>query len=75
VVAMIRRYRLCDREFSFFESETEFMTKAAVAPRSNCVLDTTKATLAGIGMRPVEEAIEMALKNWNVASVNPCKAA
>jgi UDP-glucose 4,6-dehydratase len=75
VVSMIRKHRLCDREFSFFESETEFMTKAAVAPRSNCVLDTTKATLAGIGMRPVEEAIEMALKNWNGASVSPCKAA
>jgi len=33
------------------------MTKTAIAPRSNCVLDTTKAEKAGIGMRPVEEAM------------------
>ena len=48
---------LTDKKFKFFNSEEEFMTKAAIAPRSNCVLDTTKAEKAGIGMRPVEEAM------------------
>jgi dTDP-4-dehydrorhamnose reductase len=48
---------LTDKKFNFFDSEEEFMTKAAVAPRSNCVLDTTKAERAGIAMRPVEEAM------------------
>ena len=48
---------LTDKQFKFFESEEEFMTNAATAPRSNCVLDTTKAEKAGIGMRPVEEAM------------------
>ena len=48
---------LTDKKFKFFDSEEEFMTKAAIAPRSNCVLDTTKAKKAGIGMRPVEEAM------------------
>ena len=48
---------LTDKKFKFFDSEEEFMTKAAIAPRSNCVLDTTKAEKAGIGMRPVEEAM------------------
>jgi dTDP-4-dehydrorhamnose reductase len=48
---------LTDKKFKFFNSEDEFMTKAAIAPRSNCVLDTTKAEKAGIGMRPVEEAM------------------
>ena len=33
------------------------MQKAAKTPRSNCVLDTSKAEKAGIGMRPVEEAM------------------
>ena len=46
-----------DKNFKFFNSEEDFMTKAAIAPRSNCVLDTTKAEKAGIGMRPVEEAM------------------
>jgi dTDP-4-dehydrorhamnose reductase len=48
---------LTDKKFNFFDSEEEFMSKAAIAPRSNCVLDTTKAEKAGIAMRPVEEAM------------------
>jgi len=48
---------LTDKKFKFFNPEEEFMTKAAIAPRSNCVLDTTKAEKAGIAMRPVEEAM------------------
>ena len=48
---------LTDKKFNFFDSEEEFMYKAAIAPRSNCVLDTTKAEKAGIAMRPVEEAM------------------
>jgi UDP-glucose 4,6-dehydratase len=48
---------LTDKKFNFFDSEEEFMTNAAIAPRSNCVLDTTKAEKAGIAMRPVEEAM------------------
>jgi dTDP-4-dehydrorhamnose reductase len=48
---------LTDKKFNFFKSEEEFMEKAAKTPRSNCVLDTSKAEKAGIGMRPVEEAM------------------
>ena len=48
---------LTDKKFNFFDSEEEFMTKAVIAPRSNCVLDTTKAEKVGIAMRPVEEAM------------------
>jgi dTDP-4-dehydrorhamnose reductase len=48
---------LTDKQFNFFKSEEEFMENAAKTPRSNCVLDTSKAEKAGIGMRPVEEAM------------------
>jgi len=48
---------LTNKKFKFFNSEEEFMTKTAIAPRSSCVLDTTKAEKAGIGMRPVEETM------------------
>lgn len=48
---------LTDKQFNFFKTEEEFMDKAAKTPRSNCVLDTSKAENAGIGMRPVEEAM------------------
>ena len=48
---------LTEKKFNFFKTEHEFMEKAAKTPRSNCVLDTSKAQKAGIGMRPVEEAM------------------
>jgi dTDP-4-dehydrorhamnose reductase len=48
---------LTDKKFNFFKSEEEFMEKVAKTPRSNCVLDISKAEKAGIGMRPVEEAM------------------
>jgi len=49
----------------FFTSIEEFMTFAK-APRSNCVLDTSKLTSFGISMRPVEEAIEDSIINYQL---------
>ena len=57
VVQWMIQEGLTDKKFNFFKTEEEFMEKAAKTPRSNCVLDTTKAEKAGIGMSPVEEAI------------------
>ena len=48
---------LTGKKFNFFKTEEEFMQKAAKTPRSNCVLDTSKAEKAGIGMRLVEDAM------------------
>ena len=54
----------------FFDDEEQFMSKAAKTPRSNCVLDTTKAEKAGIGMRPVEEAMRESMQKMvKVAAV------
>ena len=50
VVDLIKKSGVCDKEFSFFDDETEFMAKAAKTPRSNCVLDTTKLQAAGVVM-------------------------
>ena len=51
-----------DKQFQFFDDEQHFMNKAAKTPRSNCVLDTTKAEKAGIGMRTVEEAMRESMQ-------------
>ena len=64
VVQLIQKHGLINKQFSFFETEDEFMKVAAKTPRSNCVLDTSKAENAGIQMTPVEEALEIAMKNW-----------
>jgi dTDP-4-dehydrorhamnose reductase len=65
VVFLIRRWGLSNRNFRFFESEEQFMQIAAKTPRSNCVLDTTKAESAGIRMRPIDEALEIAMQGWS----------
>jgi dTDP-4-dehydrorhamnose reductase len=57
-----------DKQFKFFGDEEQFMNKAAKTPRSNCVLDTTKAEKAGIGMRPVEEAIRESIQKMPKAA-------
>ena len=56
-----------DGYFSFFDSEEQFMNMAAKTPRSNCVLDTSKAHAAGILMTPVHDALEKALSSWQWA--------
>jgi hypothetical protein len=40
------------------------MKLAAKTPRSNCVLDSTKAIAAGLPLSPIDEALEKAMKSW-----------
>ena len=64
VVELIRKYGLSSKVFSFFESVEQFMANAAKTPRSNCVLDASKAQAAGILMSPVHDALANAMKSW-----------
>lgn len=64
VVAMIKRFGLTQKVFRFFDSEDQFMKLAAKTPRSNCVLDTTKAEQLKLPMRPIVEALEIAMRGW-----------
>ena len=64
VVELILKHGVNNKDYKFFDSEEEFMSKAAKAPRSNCVLDTAKMQSVGIHMRPVQEALDRSLKNW-----------
>lgn len=64
VVRLIQKHGLSSRSFEFFESDDQFMKLAAKTPRSNCVLDSSKAIAAGLPLSPIEEALEKAMKNW-----------
>lgn len=64
VVELIRKYGLSKKNFQFFESESEFMQIAVTTPRSNCVLDSSKAVAANLPLSPVMDALEDALRNW-----------
>lgn len=55
---------LFPKAYDFFEDENEFMDKAAIAPRSNCVMNAEKAQAAGIRMTPVHDIVEQSLRNW-----------
>ena len=54
-----------DKEFTFFESEEEFMCQAARTARSSCALDVSKLETAGIELRPVEEAVRVSLRKMS----------
>lgn len=64
VVAMIRDAGICVKNFHFFESEEQFMQLAAETPRSNCVLDSSKAVAAGLHLSPVRDALRASLLDW-----------
>ena len=69
VVEMIGRILKPNRRFEFWKDEEEFYSHGAKALRSNCVLDVSKLLVAGVKIRPVEEALEDSLRSWNVAAL------
>ena len=67
VVELIKKHLKPARDFTFWADDAEFYKVAALAPRSNCIIDTTKLLAAGVKIRPVEKALEDSLKNWRRA--------
>ena len=67
IVALIQASGVLAKEFRFFQDENEFLRCAVVAPRSNCVLDTTKLETADIRLTEVHDAIAQALRQWKAA--------
>ena len=65
VVQMIKEHGICDKEYDFFETEQEFMSVAALTPRSNCVLDSSKAIGAGLSLSHVRDSLAKALGQWH----------
>ena len=68
LVDLIQQSGVSDKKFEFFESEADFMSKAAIAPRSNCVMDSGKLARVGIEMTPVIDCLERCLREWEPAS-------
>ena len=71
VVEIIRASGVRRWEPQFFASEKAFMQTTAKAPRSSCVLDSSKITEAGIALTPVREAIGKASQNWRPEVPSP----
>lgn len=64
LVELLKRAVCPDRRFEFWANDEEFYRLAARTPRSNCVMEAAKLIAAGIKMRPVEQALEAALRHW-----------
>lgn len=64
VVELIVQAGISKKEFRFFDNEADFMRLAAKTPRSNCVLDASKALAHGLKMTPIREAIQKTLEAW-----------
>jgi dTDP-4-dehydrorhamnose reductase len=64
VVKMLDKILKPNRSFEFWKDDAEFYRVAAKTPRSNCVLEVSKLLGAGVKIRPVEEALEVSLRNW-----------
>lgn len=64
VVDMIKKSGVSNKQFDFFADEAEFMNTVAKAPRSNCLLDSSKLAANGIELTEVHEAIERDLRRW-----------
>jgi dTDP-4-dehydrorhamnose reductase len=67
VIELIQRILKPNRRFEFWKDDNEFYLHGARALRSNCVLDVSKLLATGVRIRPVEKALEDALRHWNVA--------
>jgi len=64
VVELIKQHIAPDRTFEYWSDDSEFYAKGAHTPRSNCVLDSSKAQAAGAGLPDVHAAVEEALRAW-----------
>lgn len=69
VVEAIERILKPDHRFEFWKEDEEFFHFGVEAPRSHCILDTSKLLAAGVSLRPVREALTDALRNWRAASI------
>jgi dTDP-4-dehydrorhamnose reductase len=69
VVSMIQAHGVSQKDYRFFDDEEQFMRVAARTPRSNTVLDNSKALSAGLNLSHVCDAVDRALSNWTVPQV------
>jgi len=64
VVELIRQSGVYSKNFVFFDDESQFMRIAAKTPRSNCVLDSSKAIQHGLTLQPATDVLENCLRTW-----------
>ena len=64
---MLRYKALVDPGHSFEPLDVDRLGEVTAAGRSNCLLDTTKLRSAGLGLQPVEQAVDCAMRQLAAA--------
>jgi len=64
VIELIKRLRRPEWEPLFWRDDNEFYQNAALARRSNCLLETVKLAQDGIKMRDLETALADSIRHW-----------
>ena len=64
VTTLMREEGLTNKDFVFLSSEKEFAETISSIPRSNCLLDSSKALSCGLVLSPVEDALRQTLRRW-----------
>jgi dTDP-4-dehydrorhamnose reductase len=64
VVRLIQRILKPNRPFEFSSDDSEAGTREGISGSSHCILDGSKLSGAGVKVRPVEDALEDSLRNW-----------
>jgi len=65
IVEKMKTILKLDKQFKYFSDDAE-LDKISKIPRSNTILNVDKLASFGIKLKPVEESVEDALKNWKV---------
>lgn len=63
VVELIKKYKLSEKDFKFFDNLDQFNSKVRT-PRSNTILNTKKLRSVGLGLSNVHQSLETSLRNW-----------
>lgn len=63
VAEAVRRHGLCNKEFQYFQNESEFLTPGRVH-RASCLMSSEKLASMGLPLREVHEALEWSLSHW-----------
>jgi dTDP-4-dehydrorhamnose reductase len=64
VVELMKEKFELEKEFEYWEDDSEFYSKGATAARSNCVMDNTKLLNTGINMRHCMDAVGESFDKW-----------
>lgn len=68
VADLLKPIASSERIFKFFESEAEFMRLAAKTPRSNCIMDNSKAVAAGLRLPEIHDVIRQVVAEWKATA-------